>query len=309
MLQQTRTSSRPPVSTLDLPVFDDGPLAQGREFVWSDADFSRIKALIYKKAGISLHDGKHAMVYSRISRRLRETGHTSFKTYLDALEQHDGPEWQEFINALTTNLTSFFREQHHFPILARHLEALLPLRRPLSIWCSAASSGEEPYSLAMTVVELFGSFTPPVRIYATDIDTGALDRARLGIYQAERVRELAPARMKRFFLRGEGKNAGQVRVKPELRRLVTFDRLNLLDERWPLTERFDAIFCRNVMIYFDKESQYQVLRRFVPRLQPEGLLFAGHSESFHHAADLFRLCGKTVYAPLAQNGPGEGGIA
>ena len=278
------------------------------QFHYTTGDFERIRGMIYRSAGISLNQNKQHMVYSRLARRLRVRGLASFAEYIDLVERGELGEMEEFINALTTNLTSFFREQHHFPILARHLEALLPLRRPLSIWCSAASSGEEPYSLAMTVVELFDSFTPPVRIYATDIDTGALDRARLGIYQTERIRELSPARMKRFFLRGEGKNAGQVRGKPELRRLVTFDRLNLLDERWPLTERFDAIFCRNVMIYFDKETQYQVLKRFVPRLQPEGLLFAGHSESFHQAADLFRLCGKTVYAPLPQNGPREGGV-
>ena len=139
-----------------LSVADDGPLTQGREFLWSDADFTRIKALIYKKAGISLHDGKHAMVYSRVSRRLRDTGHSSFKTYLDWLEQHDGPEWQEFINALTTNLTAFFREQHHFEVL----HELLAAKRSHNwrIWCSAASTGEEPYSIAMTATEALGAY-------------------------------------------------------------------------------------------------------------------------------------------------------
>ncbi|WP_366919060.1 CheR family methyltransferase [Geobacter sp.] len=272
------------------------------QFRYTAADFERIRGLIYRCAGISLNPHKQHMVYSRLARRLRAKGIASFAAYIDLVEREEEGEREEFINALTTNLTAFFREPHHFPILVRHLEELLPFRRPLTIWSSAASSGEEPYSLAMTVVEQFGSFTPPVRIYATDIDTGALERARRGIYPAERVKELSPARMKRFFLRGEGKNAGCVRVKPELQRLVTFGRLNLLEARWPITERFDAIFCRNVMIYFDKETQYQVLKRFLPRLQPEGLLFAGHSESFHHAGDLFRLCGKTVYAPVSPRG-------
>ncbi|AJE04958.1 chemotaxis protein CheR [Geobacter pickeringii] len=274
-----------------------GDAAGLHQFRYTAADFGRIRELIYRWAGISLNPNKQQMVYSRLARRLRLRGIASFAAYIDLVERGEPGETEEFINALTTNLTSFFREPHHFPILARHLEELLPLRRPLTIWSSAASSGEEPYSLAMTMVELFGSFTPPVRIHATDIDTSALERGRRGIYPTERVKELSPARMKRFFLRGEGKNAGYVRVKPELQWLVTFGRLNLLDERWPLAERFDAIFCRNVMIYFDKETQYQVLKRFVPRLQPEGLLFAGHSESFHQAGDLFRLCGKTVYAP------------
>ncbi|BEH08816.1 MULTISPECIES: CheR family methyltransferase [Geobacter] len=268
------------------------------QFRYTDNDFERIRELIHRCAGISLNPGKQHMVYSRLARRLRVRRVPSFADYIDLVERGDQAEIEEFINALTTNLTAFFREPHHFPLLARHLDRLVSHRRSLAVWSSAASSGEEPYSLAMTVVEHFGSFNPPVKIYASDIDTSALDRARRGVYAAERVRDMSPSRMKRFFLRGEGKNAGYVRVKPELQRLVTFERLNLLDEQWPLAERFDAIFCRNVMIYFDKTTQYQVLKRFVPRLQPEGLLFAGHSESFHQASDLFRLCGKTVYSPV-----------
>jgi chemotaxis protein methyltransferase CheR len=278
---------------------NSSPGATGlHQFRYTADDFERIRELIYRCAGISLNPGKQHMVYSRLARRLRAKSVNSFADYIDLVERSDQGEMEEFINALTTNLTAFFREPHHFPLLARHLARMVAHRRPLTVWSSAASSGEEPYSLAMTVVELFDSFNPPVKIYASDIDTSALDRARRGVYAVERVRDMSPARMKRFFLRGEGKNAGYVRVKPELQRLVTFERLNLLDEQWSLTERFDAIFCRNVMIYFDKTTQYQVLKRFVPRFQPEGLLFAGHSESFHHAADLFRLCGKTVYAPV-----------
>jgi chemotaxis protein methyltransferase CheR len=291
MLQQSRPSSRPPVSTLELPVFEDGPLAQGREFVWSDADFTRIKSLIYKKAGISLHDGKHAMVYSRISRRLRETGHTSFKTYLDALEQHDGPEWQEFINALTTNLTAFFREQHHFGVL----EELLAARRthPWRIWCSAASTGEEPYSIAMTATEVLGT-SGNFQLVNSDIDTKVLATAARGVYKTDGVKGLSPERLQRHFMRGKGPNAGLMRVKPELQKHMEFLTVNLIQDL-PFREPFDIVFCRNVMIYFDATTQRQVLERIHRVMKPGGMLFVGHAENFSDARSLFALRGKTVY--------------
>jgi chemotaxis protein methyltransferase CheR len=291
MLQQSRPATRPPVSTLELPVFEDGPLAQGREFVWSDADFTRIKSLIYKKAGISLHDGKHAMVYSRISRRLRETGHTSFKTYLDALEQHDGPEWQEFINALTTNLTAFFREQHHFGVL----EELLAARRthPWRIWCSAASTGEEPYSIAMTATEVLGA-SGNFQLVNSDIDTKVLATAARGVYKADGVKGLSPERLQRHFMRGKGPNAGLMRVKPELQKHMEFLTVNLIQDL-PFREPFDIVFCRNVMIYFDATTQRQVLERIHRVMKPGGMLFVGHAENFSDARSLFALRGKTVY--------------
>ncbi|MFP8779486.1 CheR family methyltransferase [Hydrogenophaga sp. RWCD_12] len=291
MLQQTRPSSRPPATVLDLPAFEDGPLSQGREFVWSDADFGRIKALIYKKAGISLHDGKHAMVYSRISRRLRETGHTSFKTYLDALEQHDGPEWQEFINALTTNLTAFFREQHHFGVL----EELLAAKRshPWRIWCSAASTGEEPYSIAMTAAETLGA-SGNFHLVNSDIDTKVLATAARGVYKADGVKGLSADRLQRHFMRGKGGNAGLMRVKPELQKHMEFLTVNLIQDL-PFREPFDIVFCRNVMIYFDATTQRQVLERIHRVMKPGGMLFVGHAENFSDARSLFSLRGKTVY--------------
>ncbi|GLI36957.1 chemotaxis protein CheR [Geobacter hydrogenophilus] len=273
----------------------DFPPRDLREFHFTDGDFARVRELIYRTAGIALSPVKRDLVYGRLARRLRVRGLTSFDDYLRIVESGDRQEQEAFVNALTTNLTSFFREPHHFPILADHLKGLGG-RRPLSIWCCAASTGEEPYSIAMTVVEQFGTFTPPVRILATDIDTSVLDRARQGIYRIDRIERLPREQLRRFFLRGEGKNYGLVRVRPELQKLITFRQLNLLDPQWPMGERFDAIFCRNVMIYFDKETQYGILRKFVPLLHPGGLLFAGHSESFHHAADLFQVRGKTVYA-------------
>ena len=234
-------------------------------------------------------------VYSRLSRRLRETGHRSFGSYLQWLETHSGPggeqEWQEFINCLTTNLTAFFREDHHFHALAEDLKT-----RGVSnprIWCNAASTGEEPYSIAMTVVETLGASTG-ARIFASDIDTKVLATASRGVYPAD-ARGLSTERLKRHFLRGSGANVGLIRVKPELQRLLAFRVHNLMDERWSLGDPFDIVFCRNVMIYFDAPTQRRVLERMHRAMRPQGLLFAGHSENFADSRDLFRLRGKTLY--------------
>ncbi|MDO8413046.1 MAG: CheR family methyltransferase [Gallionellaceae bacterium] len=270
-----------------------------REFAFTTKDFERVRKLIYEHAGIYLRDTKQELVYSRLSRRLRSIGLQSFAEYLKLLENNDEQEWEAFTNALTTNLTAFFREAHHFPILAEHMRQHKRVE-PISLWCAAASSGEEPYSLAMTAMETFNSLTPPVHIIATDLDTNVLEVAKAGIYSAERLDKLAPERAQRFFLRGIGKQAGLFRVRPELRNLITYQQLNLLDDKWPLYSQFDAIFCRNVMIYFDKDTQLSILKKFVPLLHTNGLLFAGHSESFYHAEEYIRPCGKTVYQ-LAPN--------
>ena len=265
------------------------------EFSFSAADFERVRELIYRKAGISLHSGKQAMVYSRLSRRLRDLGHASFGSYLQWLERATGTpadeEWQEFINCLTTNLTSFFREEHHFPALA----AALAERKgqSLRIWCNAASTGEEPYSLAMTVLEALGA-NANARIVCSDIDTRVLAAAERGVYAAD-SRGLSPDRLRRHFMRGAGANDGSIRVKPELRRLVEFRAFNLMDAKWSLGQPFDIVFCRNVMIYFDAPTQRSVLERMRGVMVPHGLLFAGHSENFTESKDLFRLRGKTVY--------------
>jgi chemotaxis protein methyltransferase CheR len=267
-----------------------------QEFPFGNADFERVRQLIYQRAGISLHAGKQAMVYSRLSRRLRETGHRSFSDYLQWLERHTGAngeaEWQEFINCLTTNLTSFFREEHHFTALAADLKAMGS--RPLRIWCSAASTGEEPYSIAMTVAETLGT-SASVKIIASDIDTKVLATAQRGVYTAE-SRGLDSQRLQRHFLRGTGSNAGRIRVKPELARLIEFRPFNLMSTQWgSLGEAFDIVFCRNVMIYFDAPTQRRVLDRMHAAMRPGGLLYVGHSENFTDAREVFRLRGKTIY--------------
>ena len=287
----------PPVSAVprtslssNLPPRDSA----AREFSFSTADFERVRKLIYQHAGISLSPVKQDMVYSRLARRLRATGKSSFADYLDALEKNGGDEWERFVNSLTTNLTSFFREPHHFPIFAEHLRKL-GTRRPIRVWCSAASTGEEPYSIAITVAETFGSNASHVSIMASDLDTNVLATAQKGVYPIERVDKLSPERLRKFFLRGTGAQEGYVSVRPELKKMIQFQRINLLDQSYAVKGPLDVIFCRNVMIYFDKPTQYKILSRFAPLMQPDGLMFAGHSESFLHAADLFKSQGKTVY--------------
>ena len=243
---------------------------------------------------------KQDMVYSRLARRLRATGKNSFADYLDELEKDRGDEWESFVNSLTTNLTSFFREPHHFPIFADHLQKI-GTRRPIRVWCSAASTGEESYSIAITAAETFGTNASRVSIFASDLDTNVLATAEKGVYPIERVEKLSPDRLRRFFLRGTGSQDGFVAVRPEIRRMVQFQRINLLDASYAVKGPIDVIFCRNVMIYFDKPTQYKILSRFAPMMQADGLMFAGHSESFLHAADLFKSLGKTVYA-LAKAG-------
>ncbi|HEJ9094172.1 protein-glutamate O-methyltransferase CheR [Serratia odorifera] len=259
----------------------------------SDVHFRRISQLIYQRAGIVLAAHKREMVYNRLVRRLRLLGLHDFGDYLALLESDpNSAEWQAFINALTTNLTAFFREAHHFPILAEHARA-----RPngYRVWSTAASTGEEPYSIAITLSEALGQRAASCQVWASDIDTQVLEKAEAGVYRQEDLRTLTPGQMQRYFLRGTGPHQGLVRVRPELAARVSFQPLNLLAPEWTLPGQFDAIFCRNVMIYFDKATQERILRRFVPLLKPGGLMFAGHSENFSQISRDFYLRGQTVY--------------
>jgi chemotaxis protein methyltransferase CheR len=258
-----------------------------------DVHFRRISQLIYQRAGIVLAEHKREMVYNRLVRRLRLLGLNDFGDYLALLESDpNSAEWQAFINALTTNLTAFFREAHHFPILAEHARS-----RPngYCVWSTAASTGEEPYSIAITLSEVLGQHATGCQVWASDIDTQVLEKAEAGVYRQEDLRTLTPTQMQRYFLRGTGPHQGLVRVRPELAGRVNFQSLNLLAPEWALPGQFDAIFCRNVMIYFDKATQERILRRFVPLLKPGGLMFAGHSENFSQISRDFYLRGQTVY--------------
>lgn len=268
-------------------------LRDDRAFVFDDRDFARVCRMIRERAGIHLGPSKRDMVYSRLARRIRSLGLHRFSDYLDLVEQNPDEEDQPFVNALTTNLTSFFREEHHFDAFTSLLRDAGP--GPHAVWCCAASTGEEPYSIAIAACEAYGTLTPPVRILATDIDTGVLQTAARGTYPFERIASLSPQRQRAFFQRGTGPNAGLVRVKPELQALIEFRALNLLGDEYGVRGGLRAVFCRNVMIYFDKPTQYEVLSRIAPLLAPDGVLYAGHSESFGHAADVVRPCGRTTY--------------
>jgi chemotaxis protein methyltransferase CheR len=266
-----------------------------REFEFTTGDFERIRKLLYDNAGIVLSPAKQDMVYSRLARRLRACGDKTFFQYLQRLERNSG-EWEIFINSLTTNLTSFFRESHHFDILAEQMKQMKE-RRPFKIWCCAASTGEEPYSLAITACEAFSTLAPPVEIIASDIDTAVLAQGEKGIYRRDRLERMQPAMLARYFM-PYATIDDSCTVRAELRRLISFRRINLLSPAWSVQGPLDAIFCRNVMIYFDKPTQYGILKRFVPLMRPEGRLYAGHSESFMHAGDLLRSLGRTVYVRL-----------
>ena len=262
----------------------------------SQADFDRVRRMIKARAGIHLQPSKQSMVQGRLARQVRDHGFSGFGPYLDALERADSPLWQPFVNALTTNLTSFFREAYHFPVLAEFLAG--HRGRPVRLWCAAAATGEEPWSIAMTALETLGEHAP-VSILATDIDTGVLQTARAGVYPAAADKGLDPGRLRRWFLRGTGPNAGLMRVRAELARHVEFGQLNLVEGPYRFDEPFDVVFCRNVMIYFDAATQRSVLAWLHAVLRPGGLLFVGHSENFSAQRDLFSLRGKTVYRRLA----------
>jgi chemotaxis protein methyltransferase CheR len=260
------------------------------EFAFSAQDFSRVRGLIAAYAGISLHERKQNMVYNRLARRLRATGVRNFREYLDWVEAPESEERERFVNALTTNLTSFFREPHHFDMLVA-----LARRRPgakLRVWSSACSTGEEPWSAAIALREAGRA----AEILATDIDTDALDAGRRAVYRVQALDGAGLERLAPHFLKGTGANAELALVRPEVRAMVRFEPRNLLGEApWPPGERFDAVFCRNVMIYFDRAAQQRLLDRIAAVLAPGGLLFLGHSESCAASHSAYRFHGKTTY--------------
>ncbi|MCW8825682.1 MAG: protein-glutamate O-methyltransferase [Gammaproteobacteria bacterium] len=270
-----------------------------REFEFTSAHFHTIKGYIAEHAGIALADSKQQMVYSRLVRRLRAKKIPDFDTYLKYLDQDDGSELINFINALTTNLTSFFRENHHFEYLTESIFPLLEQEnassRKIRIWSAGCSTGEEPYSIAITAREYFQSKPDwDVQIFASDLDSNVVQTAQDGIYAMDRVKGIASQRLKKWFLKGKGAQEGLVRVKPELQSILNFRQLNLL-HTWPWKETFDIIFCRNVVIYFNKDTQRVLFGRFFENMVSEGHLLIGHSESLNNVSDRFKLIGKTIY--------------
>jgi chemotaxis protein methyltransferase CheR len=258
----------------------------------NERDFATVRQLISDYAGIKLSLQKRNMVYNRLLRRLRARNMASFGDYLQLVQREGSDEREAFVNALTTNLTAFFREPHHFDVLmTRARERAQRRGSPLRCWSSACSTGEEAWSIAMVLreAECAGE------VLGTDIDTEVLDTAQAGIYRLERTSSLPQERLRRHFLRGTGGNDGLVSVRPELRSLVRFGQLNLQSPVWPAQQPFDVIFCRNVVIYFDREFQKKLLGRLAELLVPGGLLMVGHSESFPSAHPGFRSVGRTAY--------------
>jgi chemotaxis protein methyltransferase CheR len=271
-----------------------------REPALSDREFERICSLLHERAGIHLTLAKRRLVMTRLAPRLRKTQSRSFADYLALVADEASEESEHFLNALTTNVTGFFREPHHFEILRQRVLPAVsasPARDGrLRFWCAACSTGEEPYSLAITLLE--SGLDPErgdVRILATDIDSRVLAHAAAGIYELDRVREIPARELRRYFSRGTGSRAGLVRVKPRVRSLVQFGRLNVLGP-WPMSGPFDLILCRNVIVYFEPSARTELMRRFAGILGSRGYLFLGHSESMTGSANaLFEALGHTVF--------------
>jgi chemotaxis protein methyltransferase CheR len=268
-----------------------------RDYPFSEQNFARVRALVYAQIGIALAENKRALVYGRLSRRLRALRLTDFDSYLNLLERGGGADLQHFHNAITTNLTSFFRERHHFEYLATQLLPALEPRgaqaRRLRIWSAGCSSGEEPYSIAMVLRETLGELRDwDVRILATDVDSNVLDQARTGCYDAERLERLGEARVRRWFSREAG--AERYRICDEIKSLVSFKALNLVQD-WPMRGKFAAIFCRNVVIYFDRDTQRRIFARMQALQRAGDHLFLGHAESLLGISSDYRLVGQTIY--------------
>jgi chemotaxis protein methyltransferase CheR len=266
-----------------------------REFPLSNKNYSRIQKIAYDITGINLTDQKKNMIYSRLARRIRDRNLTCFDAYCDLLEAKGNNEMTNFVNAITTNLTSFFRESHHFDYLSETVFPYLLKKhaqtRRIRMWSAGCSTGEEPYSIAMCLKENMPVESWDIKLLATDLDSNVVQHAKNGVYAVDRVDDIDPARRKRCFTDA---NSEQVRVKPDIQKIVTFKQLNLLNQ-WPVKGPFDVIFCRNVVIYFDKETQKKLFDRYAEVLAPDGYLFIGHSENLNKVSDRFKQIGRTIY--------------
>ncbi|CAK0775156.1 chemotaxis protein methyltransferase [Gammaproteobacteria bacterium] len=269
-----------------------------REFPFTRDEFNYLRKVANERTGIVVSDEKYDMFYSRLSRRVRKLGFSSFREYCDLIRHEPGDqEVLELVNAITTNLTSFFRENHHFEFLARQVvPELLSIKaseREVRVWSAGCSTGEEPYSIAITLRETLPAGWK-VRILATDIDSSVLEKAATGVYAMERVNSIPEERLRRWFQRGSGTNDGMVKIKSEVRDLIQFEKLNLMAD-WRVDGPLDMIFCRNVIIYFDKEGKTRLINRYADHIRNRGYLFIGHSESLFKISDRFELLHNTIY--------------
>lgn len=271
-----------------------------REFDFTEKDFLRVKKVVYDFAGIDLNDSKKNLVYNRLAKRIRFLDMNSFSGYLDYVEEQGEAEFVHLINAITTNLTFFFRENHHFEYLANQVIPMLleknKASKKIRIWSAGCSTGEEPYSIAIVLKEVVPQGWD-ARVLATDLDTNVVQTGQTGVYKIDRLKGVSDERKKRWFLKGSGAREGYVRVKPELQQIIDFGQINLMNE-WPIRDAIDVIFCRNVVIYFDKETQARLFDRYANLLPDNGHLFIGHSESLYKVCDRFELLGQTIYRKI-----------
>lgn len=273
---------------------------EDREFHFQDSDFSRVKKMVYEFAGIDLNESKKNLVYNRLSKRIRFLEMNSFKEYLDYVEVQGESEFIHLINAITTNLTFFFRENHHFEYLKNTVIPMLLKEnagtKKIRIWSAGCSTGEEPYSLAIILKEAVPAGWD-ARVLATDLDTTVVDTAQKGVYKIDRLKGVSDERVKKWFLKGKGSQEGYVKVKPDLQKIIDFGQINLMND-WPIKETIDVIFCRNVVIYFDKPTQSKLFNRYADLLPAHGHLMIGHSESLYKVCDRFELIGQTIYKKI-----------
>jgi len=272
-------------------------MEQEKEFRFTQDDFNFLRNVVKKETGIISDEGKYTMYYSRLSRRLRKLKLPDFAAYREYLASNTQAEGIELVNAVTTNLTAFYREEHHFDFLVNTIvaEKIKNNDKVLRIWSAACSTGEEPYSIAMSLLDTIKDIKSwDIRIYATDIDSNVVKTAKTGVYSLERVDSLDVKQVKTHMKKGSGNNAGFIKMNDDVKSLIRFNQLNLL-KPWPLKEKMDVIFCRNVVIYFDMETKISLVKRFHDQLKTKGYLIMGHSESLHGVSESYTLLGKTVY--------------
>lgn len=273
------------------------------QFTFTTEDFTCLSQLAYELTGINLEERKKPLLYNRLVKRLRELNLADFNAYCQLLKLNNSEEQRYFIDAITTNITAFFREPHHFDYLKNdflpQLMAAKKFSKTLRIWCAGCSTGEEPYSVAITLSEALPTIQDwDIKILASDLNLDALDIAHAGIYPQESIANIELACKKRWFLKGTGNKTGLVLVKPQIRNLITFKQFNLIGE-WPKLPAFDIIFCRNVVIYFNKETQRILFDRLANALKPNGILIIGHAESLFKISQRFNLIGNTIYRKQA----------
>jgi len=272
-----------------------------KEFEFTREDFDYLRKIVTETTGILADEDKYSLYYSRLARRVRQLGLKDFSQYRHFLDSHRESEIIELVNSVTTNLTSFFRENHHFEFIR---DQIIPEKnkrgeRKLRIWSAGCSTGEEPYSIAMTLAESIPDYRHwDINILASDLDSHVVKTAAEGIYDESRIKGINEARLQRFFKKERGEKAGRLKIHPDMQQMITFKQLNLL-HHWPIFETMDFIFCRNVVIYFDKTTKNNLVDRYADITADAGYLFMGHSETLFRATQRFKLLGKTIYQKTA----------